>query len=203
MARIQLPPPGVSDGFAALLLTRRSVREYTDGELTVPELARLLWAGQGVSHSSGKHTAPSPRGLNPLSFYLVAGRVANVDQGLYAYQPRADALESVGRGDLRADLCRAALEDQPWVKNCAALIAVTGDVRYTEAEFADQPPDGKRGRRYIYMEAGAAAQNIALQAAELRLGTVLVGGFDDAAVKQCLSVETEPLILMPIGRTFA
>lgn len=199
--RIQLPSPGVSEGFAALLMTRRSVREYAGGQLTLHELARLFWTGQGISHSSGKHTVPSPHGLSPLSLYLVAGEVAGVEPGLYGYDPRTNALVAVGHGDLRDSLYRAALEDQPWVKSCAALIVITGDVARTADEFRDQPPAGARGRRYIYMEAGAAAQNIALQAAELRLGSVLVGGFDDNAVKQTLGLEeTEPLVMLPLGR---
>lgn len=197
---VQLPAPGISEGFGALLMTRRSVREYAAAPLTLPEVARLFWAGQGISHSSGKHTAPSPHDLNPLALYLVAGAVADIDQGLYAYEPRAHTLDPLGYGDLRDELYHASLEDQPWVKSCAALIIIAGDMQRTEREFADQPPDGKRGRRYVHIEAGAAAQNIALQAAELRLGSVLVGGFDDAAVKRHLGLQTEPVIMLPLGR---
>lgn len=200
-SRYQLPVPGEAGGLTGLLMARRSMREYSAGDLTLPELGRLLWAGQGVSHSSEKRTAPSPHALYPLSLFLVAAEVAAVEAGLYAYLPRAHALDPVGYGDLRKELYDAALEDQPWVRDCAALIVVAGDVAGAEAEFSGQPPDGKRGRRYIYMEAGAVAQNIALQAAELALGTVLVGGFDDHLVKRCLGIEPEPLVVMPLGRT--
>lgn len=199
-AGIALPAPGISDGVAGLMMTRRSVREYTAGSLTLAELARVLWAGQGISHSSGKRTVPSAHGLNPLSLYLAAGDVAEVAKGLYAYEPRSNTLEAAGRGDVRDGLFHAAIDDQPWVRSCAALIVITGDVQRAEREFADQPPDGKRGRRYIYVEAGAAAQNIVLQAAELRIASVVVGGFDDDAVKRCLGLEHEPLIMMPMGR---
>lgn len=199
-SRIQLPPSGAPGGFAALLMKRRSVREYTDEPLTLVEVSRLFWAGQGISHSSGKRTVPSPHGLNPLSLYLVAGVVVDVEAGLYTYDPRANTLEAVGHGDLREGLYRAALEDQPWLRSCAALIVIAGDVPAAERAFADQPPDGTRGRRYIYMEAGAAAQNIAIQAAELQLGSVFVGGFDDEAVRKCLGVAAEPLIMLPLGR---
>lgn len=181
-------------------MRRRSVREYADGPLTLAELARLLWAGQGISHSSGKHTAPSPHGLHPLALYLAAGAVTDIVPGLYAYEPRATAIEPLGYGDLRDELYRACLEDQPWVKSCAALIIIAGDMQRTEREFAHQPPDGKRGRRYVHIEAGVAAQNIALQAAELGLGSVLVGGFDDAAVKRHLGLQLEPVIMLPLGR---
>jgi SagB-type dehydrogenase family enzyme len=200
-SRIQLSAPSISEGFAALLMARRSVREYAEGSLTLEDVARLFWAGQGISHSSGKRTTPSSHGLNPLSLYLVAGAVTDVAAGLYAYEPRTNALDGIGHGDLRPKLYQAALEDQPWVRDCAALILITGDTQRIEREFAEQPPDGLRGRRYLHMEAGAAAQNIALQAVELQLGCVLVAGFDDEAVQRCLGVATDPLIMLPLGPT--
>jgi len=176
------------------------VREYAVDALTMADAARLLWAGQGVSHSSGKRTAPSAHALHPLSLYLVAGEVEELEAGLYGYDPRAHALDTIGHGDLRSDLYQASLEDQPWVASCAALIVIAGDGPRSEAEFADQPPDGRRGLRYMYMEAGAVGQNIALQAVELPVGTVIVGGFDDDRVRELLGIQTEPLIMMPVGR---
>jgi nitroreductase len=52
------------------------------------------------------------------------------------------------------------------------------------------------------MEAGHAAQNLSLQAAALDLKTVVIGAFDDPAVKQAaaLPAEEEPLYLVPAGR---
>lgn len=202
-SRIQLPVSDASEGFAALLMMRRSVRDYAGGALTLEDLAPLLWAGQGISHSSGKRTVPSPHAMSPLSLYLVAGDVADVQAGLYRYESRMNALDTIGHGDPRDALYHAALEDQPWVKSCAALIVIAGDVARTEKAFSHQSPDGLRGRRYIYMEAGAAAQNIALQAAELGLGCVFVGGFDDDAIRACLGIETEPLVMLPLGRMSA
>jgi len=61
----------------------------------------------------------------------------------------------------------------------------------------------QRAERYVLMEVGHAAQNVHLQAVALDLGTVVVGAFDDAEVKQVLSLAAneEPLCLMPIGRS--
>lgn len=200
-SRIQLPAPSRLDGVAGLLMVRRSVREYTGDRLTLLEAGRLLWAGQGINHSSGKRTAPSARGFNPLALYLVAGEVADLETGLYVYEPRTHALSVTGHGDLRDDLYHAALEDQPWIRACPALIVIAADLKEAETEFAHPPPAGKRGRRYVYIEAGAAAQNIALRAVEMGLGCVLVGGFDDDEVKRCLGIDLDPVVMMPVGHT--
>ena len=52
------------------------------------------------------------------------------------------------------------------------------------------------------METGAAAQNLALQAVSLRLGTVVIGAFNDDAVKKVLSIPPPeaPMIIMPVGK---
>jgi nitroreductase len=57
-------------------------------------------------------------------------------------------------------------------------------------------------RRRSLREVGAAAQNVALQAVALGLGTAVVGAFDDAAVAQAvgLAPEERPLAILPVGR---
>ena len=52
------------------------------------------------------------------------------------------------------------------------------------------------------MEVGHAAQNIYLQAVSLKLGTVVVGAFEDEKVKKILNMSEneQPLYIMPIGK---
>ena len=47
-----------------------------------------------------------------------------------------------------------------------------------------------------------AAENVYLQAGALGLGTVIVGAFDDANIKQILDLPEleQPLCLLPVGR---
>ncbi|QKV90746.1 nitroreductase family protein [Streptomyces sp. NA02950] len=65
------------------------------------------------------------------------------------------------------------------MQQAAALLLLSGDMDATTQHCADQPPHGRRGQRYVWLEAGHASQNISLQAAEVGLGAALVAGFDD------------------------
>ena len=100
-----------------------------------------------------------------------------------------------------AALRRASLEDPPWVEAAAAIAVVTADLKVASAEFADQRPYGERGLRYAFIEAGACAQNIQLQAVEEELSSVIVGGFRDEAVIDALELPPPcaPIALVCLG----
>ena len=75
-------------------------------------------------------------------------------------------------------------------------MVITGVYERTTRKYGD------RGVRYVYMEAGHAAQNVYLQAVSLELGTVVIGAFHNGDVRTVLnlSAEEEPLYLMPVGQ---
>lgn len=60
---------------------------------------------------------------------------------------------------------------------------------------------GKRGIRYVDMEAGHACQNILLQAVALELGAVPIGAFNDNEVQKILNLPDNysPLYVVPVG----
>ncbi|HWR88603.1 MAG TPA: SagB/ThcOx family dehydrogenase [Acidiferrobacterales bacterium] len=195
-AAVALPAPRL-DGGAALeraLAERRSVREFARGALTLPQVAQLLWAAQGVTQRDGARTAPSAGALYPLELYLVAGAVRELAPGVYRYVPGKHQLEPVAAGDLSRQLCAAALA-QECVAAGAAVFVFTAVERRTTRKY------GPRGVRYVHIEVGHAAQNLALQATALGLGSVTVGAFDDAAVARLLQLPAgeAPLYLMPVG----
>ncbi len=196
-ATIPLPPParGGPVSVEEALHGRESVRSYSPSSLKLIEISQLLWSAQGVNRPGGYRTAPSAGALYPLEVYLVAGRVEDLSQGVYRYLPDGHALESIVQGDRRDELCSGAL-GQECVSDGAAVLVIGAAYSRTGRKYGD------RGSRYVHMEAGAAAQNIYLQAEALGLGTVLVGAFDDRAVRRLLSLPSSvaPLALMPVGR---
>ncbi|MDP3013391.1 MAG: nitroreductase family protein, partial [Candidatus Subteraquimicrobiales bacterium] len=71
---IELPGAKV-DGKASLeevLNKRKSVRDFTEKDLTLEQISQLLWAAQGKSLdaiSGATRTAPSAGALHPLEIY--------------------------------------------------------------------------------------------------------------------------------------
>lgn len=195
--RVILPQPRRAGRVAVeeALQRRRSVREFAEGPLSLQEVSQLLWSAQGTTDPRGLRSAPSAGALYPLEVYLVTGEVLGLRRGVYRYEPGRHGLVLLRKGDQRGELCRAAL-GQPWVEKGAAILVITAVYDRTTRKY------GKRGRRYVHMEAGAVAQSVYLQATALGLGTVAVGAFHDDRVRQALGLppERQPLLLMPVGR---
>lgn len=195
--RVVLPTPD-KEGAVPLeqvLRLRRSVRAFDNRALTLHELSQILWAAQGKTAPTGYRTAPSAGASYPLSIYVVVGNVASMSTGIYTYEPSRHHLEPVRDGDARRDLSAAAL-GQDWIQRAPVSLIIAATYHRTTTKYGD------RGRRYVHMEAGHAAQNIYLQATALELGTTVVGAFRDERLKSILGMreEEDPLCILPIGQ---
>jgi SagB-type dehydrogenase family enzyme len=193
---IRLPAPRVSGGVAVehALDTRRSLREFAGEPLGLPELAQLLWAAQGVTTRDGRRTAPSAGALYPLEVYVVAGSVTGLPAGVYRYVPADHRLVRAASGDRRRALAAAAL-GQDWLASAPVALVIAAVYERANRKY------GARAEQYVPFEAGCAAENVALQAEALRLGTVVVGAFDDAQVGRvaALPAGERPLAILPVG----
>ena len=186
----------ISNYFEEVLSSRRSVREYSREPIKLDILGRLLWAGQGITDSvKGLRTAPSAGALYPLELYIVANNVEGLVPGIYKYLPTSHEVVLISVGSVGLELYNASLE-QSMVKDAAAVIVVCAVYNKMYIKY------GSRSGRYLYFEAGCAAENISLQAVSLGLGTVVIGAFDDEKVKKLLVLpETEfPLCLTLVGK---
>lgn len=170
---------------------RRSVRDYKKNSLSLGEVSQLLWAGTGKNLY--RRTAPSAGATYPLKIYLVVGDMEGLEPGIYHYSVSKHHLERVKDGDVRKSLSRAALE-QGMIERAPVSIVIAADYHRTTGHY------GQRGIRYVHMEVGHVGQNISLQAVALKMGTVMIGAFDDQQVKEMLSIEEEPLYIIPVGK---
>lgn len=173
---------------------RRSVRGFCDRALTGDELGQLLWAAQGITAADGKRTVSSAGALYPLELFVVCGNVAGLTSGVYRYNPAQHELLLIAAGHQREKLVDAT-RGQEWIATAAAVICIAAVFERTTVKY------GNRGRGYVYMEAGHAAESLMLQAIALSLATTMVGSFRDDAVKHLLRLApTEtPLCLIPVG----
>lgn len=171
------------------LSERRTCRAFEDRPVPADNVERLLWAAQGKTGDGGQRTAPSAHALYPLRMIVTAGNLAGRNSGIYAIGPDVSDFAPVKSGDARPALQNAALEDQPWIGSAAGIITICADFAAAATAFAEQPPYGARGERYVYIEAGAAAQNVLLQAAADGLGCALVAGFRDEATAEILDLK--------------
>lgn len=174
---------------------RRSVRDFQRETLSLAQIGQLAWAAQGVSDPGGYRTAPSAGATYPLEVDLLIQGIDGLADGVYRYLPSEHALQLRFGGDHREALAQAAL-GQAWVRDAPVVMALSAVLARTEARY------GERAERYVFMEAGHAAQNVYLQGVALEVGTVAVGAFDDDGVARVLELARgeRPLYLLPLGK---
>ncbi|MEE9371153.1 MAG: SagB/ThcOx family dehydrogenase, partial [Sedimentisphaerales bacterium] len=161
-----LPKPN-QDGVKSLeqaIATRRSRRQFSPQSLTLEQIGQLAWAAQGQDAHSSYRTTPSAGVTYPLELFVVTS------DGFSRYLPAKHALEKLIDEDLRAALASAAW-GQEFIEAAPVTLVFAAEFPRTTNRY------GQRGMRYVYMEAGHAAQNVHLQAEALGLGSVAVGAF--------------------------
>lgn len=192
---VVLPAPEMVGGewLRATLLGRRSVREFSERGLTLGQVSQLLWAAQGVTNDKGYRTAPSAGAKFPLELYLVVERVEGLEAGLYHYRAGEHSLGRV-RGDARAVGLREACLGQPSVGEAPVSVIVVAVVERVAAKYGEE-----RSELYVVTEAGAAMQNLMLEAVSLGLGTVAIGGFEAPEVQAFVGTDAMPVVVVPVG----
>jgi SagB-type dehydrogenase family enzyme len=203
---VRLPAPKLKGGAGlwSVVAARRSQAPEVGASITPSEVAQLLWAAQGVTgeRPKGSHTSlpyrttPSLSGAYPLEAYLIARSVTDTFAGVYHYVVREHQLEQVKIGDVTRDLSSALLGDDT-VEIAACAIVLTGVVERVIAAH------GERGYRYLYTEAGFAAQNILLAGTALGLSVQANSTFFDDDLCFLLGVQGNrelPLTVILVGR---
>jgi SagB-type dehydrogenase family enzyme len=193
LGEIKLPEP-IKSGRVSVeeaILSRRSERNFIQKDLDWSDIGQLLWAAQGITAKRGGfalRSAPSAGALYPMEIYLLS------KDGLFHYLPQGHRLEVLGENDLRYPLAKAAL-GQSSVAQAPIDIVICAVYQRVTGKY------GKRGIRFVDIEAGHVAQNVHLEAVALGLGSVPIGAFSEEKVKEILSLplEQEPIYIIPIG----
>ncbi len=186
-AFIPLPPvPQVQDhSLSELLRRRRSIRDYRNRALSLESLSYLLWAANGVTLKTRGYalrTAPSAGALYPVETYLVANNIAELERGLYHYGVFEHGLHLLRQDDLRCIVANAAL-GQRMCADAAAVFIWTGVFPRSKWKYR------QRAYRYVYLDAGHIAQNLALACENLELGSCQIAALFDDRINDLLQVD--------------
>ncbi len=163
---------------------RRSIRNFKDLSLKKKYLSQLLWATQGITRREMGfefRIAPSAGALYPVETYLFLHDVEDVEPGIYHYSVRTHELEQLQRGDFRLKISQAAL-DQDMAFSANVVFVWTAVFERSKWKYA------QRAFRYVYLDAGHIAQNLALAAVGLDLGTCQIAALYDEEVNSLLGV---------------
>lgn len=185
---VQLPEPPVGKGLAGLLRERRSVRAFRNSRMPLAYLSDLLYAAGGLTqirkvegHVFEGRTTPSAGGLYPLEIFVATRAVEGLADGLFHYQAQGHGIRRLGKAELESFV--VPFVNQVCIAGANALFLFTSIFMRSLGKY------GPRGYRYALFEAGHRAQNIALMAVELGLGSLCLGGFYDREVNALLGID--------------
>ena len=181
---------------AEAIAKRRSRRLYSGEPLTGDALSFLLWAAAGIGREERGNvyrTAPSAGALYPIETYLVVQGVTGVDPGVYHYAVKDHVLEELKQGQYAHDITQAAL-GQKMCLNAAVVFVWTAIFYRSKWKYK------QRAYRYIYLDAGHMAENLALAATSIGLGTCQIGALFDGEVNDIVGVggSDESVIYMSV-----
>ena len=179
------PMGGLDVSLDEALRRRKSVRRFTSQPVNLEQVSYLLWASSGIQRIEGGHefrTAPSAGALYPIETYLVANNVEKLAQGVYHYAIRRHELEEVKTGHFGGAVAEGAL-GQSVCAEAALVLIWTAIFQRSKWKY------GQRAYRYVYLDAGHIAQNLALAAVSLGLGSCQVGALYDDELNRILDLD--------------
>jgi len=197
---IDLPYPSTSGRLSveSALNANQAYYQFEDQSLSLDQVSQMFWAGQGITTDWGGRTVVSPRSAYPLTLFLLATDIDDLEAGLYRYYPGdlqpANQLVPLQKGDLRQLLSDIVAQNS--ILTAPGLIIVTGDNQKIADRYDGQTFDSK-----MYLEAGQVAQNLYLQAESISLGVNAIDTDDDDLIKDILNlpVEEDIIYLIPFG----
>jgi SagB-type dehydrogenase family enzyme len=171
--------------FDDVVRKRRSIRSFSPKYVNKEQLGCLLWASTGVQRKQGGYefrTVPSAGALYPIETYLVVNNVEDLARGVYHYSVKEHLLEELKLGDFREEVTLAALGQRMCME--AAVVFI-----WTAVFFRSKWKYKQRAYRYIYLDAGHIAQNLALSATSIGLGSCQIGALYDDELNQIVNVD--------------
>jgi SagB-type dehydrogenase family enzyme len=128
--------------------------------------------------------------------YLIVHTVKGIEPGVYHYGVEKHELDQIKVGDFRAAVAQAAL-DQEIAYRANVVFVWTAIFNRSKWKYR------QRAYRYIYLDAGHIAQNVALGAVALGLGSCQIAALYDEEANALLGVdgaEESTIYMTVVGR---
>lgn len=179
-----------NNDFLSILENRSSVRFYKEENLTLEQLAFLLYACQGVKGLRGNHyatlrTVPSAGARHPFETYLIVNRVDGLKPGVYHYLPLEDSLEFLSGLENPSEKIVTLTHGQAWTGKCAVAFLFSFVPYRAEWRYST------RAHRVALMDAGHMVENLYLACGAVDCGTCAVGALDQAEADTLCGLDGE------------
>jgi SagB-type dehydrogenase family enzyme len=176
---------------------RRSTRRFTGDPIELPHLSTILRAASGVTRQSRVQVSDqrevtlrfravsSGGGLYPVELYVAALRAQRLDRAVYRFDPIQEGLVRAGSSNTLALMLDAfpTYGQASWTSHCSAIFLLVGHPWRSMRKY------GNRGLRFLFLEAGAMAQNIHLACEALGLGSFDCASVYDDEVHEALGID--------------
>jgi nitroreductase len=182
LSPVKLPAPQTDGGkpLMQVLKARQSAREYSEQKLTQQTLSNLLWAAWGINRPDGHRTAPSASNRQEIEIYVV------LPEGAYVWDGKANALNPVAAGDLRA-----GTGTQPFPASAALNLVYVADLAK-----AGRPATDPQQALNVGADTGFIAENAYLFCASEGLATVVRASVNRAELAKQLKLRDNQQIVL-------
>src|SRR5436853_1385692 len=131
--------------------------------------------------------------LYPIELYVVAGDIAELEAGVYHFDPLGFQLSRIRKGDYRAELAAVS-------NDSIALARAT--IVFTSMAWKNAWKYEARSYRHWFWDGGVIAANLMSLSASMGSPTRIVQGFVDQTVNELLGLQDEEeatICLSPVG----
>jgi len=180
-----MTPEGV---ISEISKSRETTRKFSDEPLKIKQISEIL----NAAYSFNVAPVPSAGGLYPLKVYAIVRKGYEIPEGYYQFNPVDDSL-IMFNDEVDERQLEHAFNSEPTVFDAPVILVIAADMDRHPEKYSN------RGYRYTILEAGHVAQNIALSAESLGVGSVEYGGYNDKNIISELQLDDGILPLTVIG----
>lgn len=170
--------------FADVILSRESVRDYSDKPITLKELSTLLFYSAGVKRMepTRKRTAPSGGNLNSVDLYFFNTNIKDLPKGFYFYDFMVHKIILIEKGNFKEKISEEILY-QPELSDAAILFIFISKFERLRSKY------GPRALRITHIDCGALYQNIHIVAESMNFGSCAIGGVIETEIEKILDID--------------